>query len=558
MAGLLFRKRVDFVQPLVALLIGQPDDLERAVAFKCSGGVIVDAFAGTREQARSGIAVVHDEVGIGLVALERDADHHLAERGAGQRVSAAQRLRAEQDVDAEGAALAHDAVEEQGSGLRDGIVIHEELLEFVDDEQRARNRLGAARAFISCDVLNTEFAEQVAAPLQLFVHAFEHAQRKLAVALDGDDFRVRQPLLGVALELDAFFEIDEIELHLVRAASEGEVGDDDVEKRRFAGPGFAREERVLARPFADGQKLVFGRAGAANGDAQFAGGVVGPHLGGSRRDLGERHFDAVGIDAAFADLVRQRDCEFGAGRCVENELRAGFRLLFVDEELAVFLADANAVGAQFVGRKTIGQRLPFVPVQEGEHAAARAAGGDALEPGGGSFAERGGEIRDDQEMVFLRNAPGLLVVFSDRRVLIAQIHLDHFFDVLAEFRQALFDLVALGPDAAVDEALLVVRELHQPREVFAQPHGIDDRETDLAGRGSGQQPQDRLIECSDDRFAAGFAGLEEQRAFRGKRERERGGDLRAARQGEARVFWQGSGLRGKVCGNARELCGGNE
>ena len=87
--------------------------------FERAGGVVVDAFAGTREQARRGVVVVHDEVGVGLVALERDADDHLAERGAGERVGAAERLRAEQHMDAERAALAHDAVEQQRRGLRD-------------------------------------------------------------------------------------------------------------------------------------------------------------------------------------------------------------------------------------------------------------------------------------------------------------------------------------------------------------------------------------------------------------------------------------------------------
>ena len=47
---------------------------------------------------------------------------------------------------------------------------------------------------VAGDVLHAELAEDVAAPLQLLVHALEHAEAKLAVALDGDDARVRQPL----------------------------------------------------------------------------------------------------------------------------------------------------------------------------------------------------------------------------------------------------------------------------------------------------------------------------------------------------------------------------
>ena len=86
--------------------------------------------------------------------------------------------------------------------------------------------------------------------------------------------RVRQMLRGVALELDALFEVDEVELDLLGAAGEREVGDDDVEEGRFARTGFAGKERVLARALADGEILEFRRAGAADGDAQFVGGVA--------------------------------------------------------------------------------------------------------------------------------------------------------------------------------------------------------------------------------------------------------------------------------------------
>ena len=56
---------------------------------------------------------------------------------------------------------------------------------------------------------------------------------------------MRQALFRIALELDALLEIDEVKLDLLRRASEREVRDDDVEKRGFSRPGFAREKRVL-------------------------------------------------------------------------------------------------------------------------------------------------------------------------------------------------------------------------------------------------------------------------------------------------------------------------
>ena len=111
---------VDFIEQAVALVIRQPDDLEGAVPFHGTGGVVVDPFAGPGEQARGGIVVVHDQIGVGLVALEGDADGHLAEGGAGQRVGPAEGLRAEQDVNAEGAALSDDPVQQQRGRLGDG------------------------------------------------------------------------------------------------------------------------------------------------------------------------------------------------------------------------------------------------------------------------------------------------------------------------------------------------------------------------------------------------------------------------------------------------------
>ncbi len=49
----------------------------------------------------------------------------------------------------------------------------------------------------------------------------EDADAELAVALDGDDAGVRQPAVGVAFEIDAFLEVDEVETRSRRANSRG-------------------------------------------------------------------------------------------------------------------------------------------------------------------------------------------------------------------------------------------------------------------------------------------------------------------------------------------------
>ena len=158
-ACVLVGAQADFGEPGVAHCFRQPHHLERAVAFERSGRVIVNAFAWPRQQPRRGVVVVHDQVGVGFVALQRNADNHLAEGRPGNGVSAPKRLRAEKDMNPERAALAHQPIQQEGSRLRDFVVLDEELLELVNEQQRPGKRLGAARTFVSGHVLHAELAE---------------------------------------------------------------------------------------------------------------------------------------------------------------------------------------------------------------------------------------------------------------------------------------------------------------------------------------------------------------------------------------------------------------
>ena len=148
---------VDRAQVLLAARVGEPDDLEEVVPFDHAVGVVVDRLAGAGQQPRGAVVLAQDQVGVRLAALERDPHRHLAERAAGQREGAAQGLRAEVDVDAEGTALADEAVEQQADVLRDPVVLDEELLELVDDEQDPRHRLASVPSVasrIAVDVLH--------------------------------------------------------------------------------------------------------------------------------------------------------------------------------------------------------------------------------------------------------------------------------------------------------------------------------------------------------------------------------------------------------------------
>ena len=526
------RERLHLVEPRVALVIGEPHDLEGAVPFDRAARVVVNAFTGARQQARRGIAVVHDEVRVGFVALQRDANDHLPERGACERIRAAEALRSEQHVNAKRASLPHDAIEEQRGRLRDGVVLDEEFLELINEQQRARHRLRRAAALVAGDILAAEPAEDVAAPFQFLVHALKHAERKLAITFNRHDPRVRQAFRGVALELDALLEIYEIELDLIGAAREGEVRDDDVEERGFSRASLAREKPVLARAFADGEILEFRRARASDGDAQFVRRVVRPELRGRRGDLRKGNLHAVRVHAALADFVDEAEREFRLGRRIKDERGSRFGLLFTENKFIADPADADARLLQFLGGKTVRQWQPLIPMNQREHTATRAADGDALESLRRGLAEACGKIGHDEKVIFFRHAAGLFVVLGDRGVLVPQIHLDDFLDVLVQLAEPLVNLIALRPDAPVDEALLVVRDVHEPGEILPEPDRINDGEAELAGRCGREQAEDDVVQRPCHHRAAGFVAFKKKRTLGRIRERERNRNVRRSRQRE--------------------------
>ena len=139
--------------------------------------------------------------------------------------------------------------------------------------------LGGAEAL---EVLHAQAAEQVAAVAQLGVEALQHAQAEFPLAFDGDDPGVRQAVAGVGLEFHALLEVDQVELDLVGAVAQGEVGDQDVQQGRFARAGLAGDEHVLRRALAQVEVLEFHGAGAAQGHVDAAAAVGGPPLGSAR------------------------------------------------------------------------------------------------------------------------------------------------------------------------------------------------------------------------------------------------------------------------------------
>ena len=74
-------------------------------------------------------------------------------------------------------------------------------------------------------ILNAGRAKQVAAPAQLVIEPFQDAHAEFALAFDGNDARMRQPVGGVRLELDALFEVDQVEFDLVGTVNQCRICD---------------------------------------------------------------------------------------------------------------------------------------------------------------------------------------------------------------------------------------------------------------------------------------------------------------------------------------------
>ena len=288
--------------------------MERTVSLEGAGGIVVDAFTGAREQARGCVVLIHDQVGIGLVALERNPDAHLAECGSGERVRAAQSLGAEEGVHSKGAALADNPVEEKGGLLRNRVVFDKELLELVDEQERTRDGFLRACLAVAGQVLDTEGAEDFAASAELVVDAFQDAECELPVTLHGNDPGMGKSVFRVALEFDALLEVDEVELDLCGAEMERKIGDEDVEQCGFSGTRFTGQKCVLSGAVSERKELLFGGASPANWDAQFEGGGARPDGILGRGDLAERDLNPGRIDVGASDLVDDFAGELGAWR----------------------------------------------------------------------------------------------------------------------------------------------------------------------------------------------------------------------------------------------------
>ena len=58
----------------------------------------------------------------------------------------------------------------------------------------------------------------------------------------------------------------------------------------------------------------------------------------------------------------------------------------------------------------------------------------------------------------------------------------------------MFDVIGLRPDATIDEAVLVVGEVHQTRKALSEVHRVEDGEHDTTGRRDRKKPEHKIVQ----------------------------------------------------------------
>ena len=445
-------------------------------------------------------------------------------------------------MNSERAALADQTIEEQRGRLRQRVILDEELLEFVDHQQHARQRLIGARVAESRQILHADAPEQLAAILQQRVQPLQDADAELAIAFDGDDSGMRQPVSGVGLELDTLLEVDQIELDFIGAVMQRGVGDERMQQRRFSGAGLAGDQHMLRRSLAESQVLQLGGPRATDRDVQSGPCAGRPELIGGRHHSFERHFDAAdrtgqlpreahqftelvggrwwiedqrpvaqnGIGeperTLFRGIIQTRGNRFrcddsASGRCgvVRNRCRDErqvFQRINIRPARGRCQTQDGRVPFDVRQRKRSREILGFVDAHQHEDAALHSPFGDADQPTERHVGEVGREVRHDHDPVRFRDFARVAVVVVEGRVFIAQIGLQHVLHVLGHIGQTLLDVRRLGPDPAGHQLFVDVGQVHERGEVGTEADGIEDREPDLSRRQRCEESEHRGLQQS--------------------------------------------------------------
>ena len=221
-----------------------------------------------------------------------------------------------------------------------------------------------------------------------------------------------------------------------------------------------------------------------------------------------------------ADLVQQLGEAARIGRGIQGEgIAAEIRLSPLQP--AFFPDHLDAGGLELLELKARRQAELGVVHHQSVDAAPRSAVDDADQAAEGGLVEIGREVGDDQDPERLGDLAGHRVVLFDGLKLITQVLLDHVLHVLGEIGQPLLDVLRLGPDPVGDQELVVIAQMHERGEIFAQADRIDDGVANLARRHRGEVAEHQRLEQQDRLVFARVGRLDEHRALNGKRQKGR-------------------------------------
>ncbi len=394
------------------------------------------------------VLFAQDHRGIRVTALQGNPDRHLAERGPRQGVGPAERLRAEVDVDAERPPLPHQAVEQERSLCAS---LSSSTKNSWNSSTIKRSR-GSGGVPARCGSRSGPGRPRrgTGRPAQRIggVEPLQHADPELALALDRHDARVRQFLGGVDLELNPFLEVDQVEVDLVGAVVERQVGDQGMQKRGFSRTGSSGQQDVLRGPLSQCSDVAASWPLLAERDVDPARLSLVHHRSGRGADELERNLDAAGVLGRRPRLDDQAGGELGGRGGIEGRGDSGRIRGRPRTSRPSSHERTTALRRRLVERETGRQRAVPVDDDQGQDAAGDAGRRDARQAGRRLLIEAGREVGYDQDAVrlghFFRNG----VVFFDRCILVAQVFLGHFLHVGGEVGQPLLNLP--GPRSRPD------------------------------------------------------------------------------------------------------------
>ena len=244
---------------------------------------------------------------------------------------------------------------------------------------------------------------------------------------------------------------------------------------------------MLARALAKFHVLHLLCASRAKRHIDLVAAIPSPPVALFRRYALKRHLHPLGGLRQPAGVVDNLRHHVVARRLLNRKRPVG-KLRVAPAEAAILQIEDGGVFGQIVDAEVGRQLLLRVDRDDRGNAAAGSGGGNADQAAGGGFCEVGREVGHHDKAIRLRHLR-ILVVGTDRCILVAEILLNHKLHLLCDVGEPLLDLRGLSPDATVHQQLVVVSQMHETSEVFAETDWIDDRKPGLAGRDACGDPQ---------------------------------------------------------------------